>query len=179
MLKMISPRTRTLIEARQGGAAVELAMIAPLFLLILLITIELCIMLYTQSVLDASARTAARQIRTGQVQSSATPQTAFQNTFCANVSIAISCGSVAMDIESFANFSSMSLPAVQTDKKGNVTNANFAPGGPGSAVAVRVFYTYHFVVPWVSFMLNPNGNGVILQSTVVFQNEPFPTGVGG
>jgi len=69
----------------------------------------------------------------------------------------------------------MSLTPVKTNKSGQVTNNTFTPGNPGSAVAVRVFYTYQFIVPWVSQVLNPGGNGVVLESTVVFQNEPYPT----
>jgi len=169
----------SLIRSRQGNAAVEMAMIAPIFILLLLITVELGIMLYTQSVLDGAARTAARQIRTGQIQSSGTPLSTFTTTFCNNVSIAVNCGAVAIDVESFTSFSSMSLTPVQVNKSGQVTNSSFTPGGPGSAVAVRVFYTYNFIVPWVSLILNPSGNGVVLQSTVVFENEPYPTGVAG
>jgi Flp pilus assembly protein TadG len=168
-----------LLQSRGGSAAVEMAMIAPIFLLMLLITIELGIMLYTQSVLDGAARIAAREIRTGQVQASSTPLTTFTTVFCNNVSIAVNCANVAIDVESFATFSSMSLNPVQVNKKGQVTNNAFTPGSPGSAVAVRVFYTYNFFVPWVSLILNPNGNGVVLEATVVFENEPYPTTVSG
>jgi len=168
-----------LIRSRRANAAVEMALVAPIFVVMLLNTIELGIMLYQQSVLDGSARIAARQIRTGQVQSATNPLTAFTTAFCNNASIVVSCSQVSIDVESFANFSSMTLAPVTVNKKGQVTNNTFTPGGPGSAVAVRVFYTYQFTIPWVSFLLNPNGNGVVLQSTVVFQNEPYPTAVTG
>jgi len=171
----LGKRIRSYATDRRGSTAEEFALIAPVFILMLLIVFELGYMIFTQSVLDGAARTAARMIRTGQIQSAGNPLSTFQTALCGNLAGVISCGSVSTDVESFGNFSAMSLPPLTTDTNGNVTNNTFAPGTPNSAVAVRVAYTYHFFVPLVAQFLNPGGNGVVLLSTVVFKNEPYPT----
>ena len=168
-------RIRQFWRACGGSTAEELALIAPVFILLMLITIELGYMLFTYSVLDGGARTAARLVRTGQVQTKASPLSTFTTALCDNVSSVIPCASIATDVESFANFSTMSPAALTRDKTGKVTNNAFVPGGPNAAVAVRVAYTYHFMVPWVDSILDSGGNGVVLLSTVVFKNEPYPT----
>ncbi len=54
----------------EGGAtAVEFAIVGSVFLMLLLAIFELGFMVFVQSVLDGSARSAARMIRTGQAQS--------------------------------------------------------------------------------------------------------------
>lgn len=62
----------------RGVAAIEFAILSPLFLMLLLAIFELGYMVFVQSVLDSSARTAARLIRTGQAQASGSAQTNFQ-----------------------------------------------------------------------------------------------------
>jgi Flp pilus assembly protein TadG len=169
-------RILAFLRDRHGNAAEELALVAPIFILMLLIIIELGYMLFSQAVLDGAARTAARLVRTGQAQANADPLGTFEAALCSNLSGVIPCGSVATDVESFATFSSMSPAPLTKDKNGNVTNNAFTPGTANSAVAVRVAYTYHFFLPFVAQFLNPGGNGVVLLSTVVFKNEPYPTG---
>jgi len=167
-------RLHKLWRSCSGATGEELALIAPVFILMMLVTIELGYMIFTYSVLDGAARTAARLVRTGQAQAKADPLGTFTAAVCTNVNGVIPCGSIVTDVESFGTFSTMTPAAVTTDKSGNVTNNAWVPGGPNAAVDVRVFYTYHFMVPFVSQLLNPGGSGVLLTSTVVFKNEPYP-----
>ena len=83
---------------------------------------------------------------------------------------------MAKSLNTYVSYSRGFRPAMLDDmcKNGNVTNNSWVPGGPGAAVDVRTFYTYHFVLPFVANVLNPGGNGVVLQSTVIFKNEPYP-----
>jgi Flp pilus assembly protein TadG len=152
-----------------------MALVAPVVILMLLVTIELGYLLFVQSALDGATRNAARQVRTGQVQGSATPLTTFQNALCGGLSGVLSCSLVSMDVESFGSFSALrtNLQSIQFDKSGKMTNNAFSAGGPNQYVAVRVGYTYQFMVPWVGNIMHPGG-GVFLLSTVVFKNEPFP-----
>ncbi len=166
-------RILAFLRDRRGNTAAEMALVAPIVVLILLLTIELGYMLFSQAVLDGATRTAARMVRTGQVQSSGSPQSTFNTALCANLAGIIPCGSVVVDVESFGTFSTMNPNAVTKNAQGTVTNNSWVPGGPGAAVDVRTFYTYHFFLPFVANVLNPGGNGVVLQSTVIFKNEPY------
>jgi len=153
-----------------------MAITAPVAILMLLVTIELGYMLFLQSAIDGATRSAARQVRTGQVQSSGSPLATFQTALCSALDGALDCASLSIDVESFGSFSSLRT-GVQTlnfDQNGKMTNSAFAAGGPSQYVAVRVGYTYQFMTPWVAQILHPSG-GIFLLSTVVFKNEPFPS----
>ena len=75
----------------RGNTTVEFAVIGPTFLLLLLAVFELGYMVLVQSVLDSAARDAARMVRTGQVQTTGSPQATFQNQLCSDVGYLIGC----------------------------------------------------------------------------------------
>lgn len=170
---------RSILRNRDGGAAMEMAIIGPIFIALLLVTFDLGYMLFCQSTLDGAARVAARMVRTGQAQNSADPTGAFFGALNANLGGVIKPALVTADVESFADFSTLntSLPPLVDPKTGKPVS-NFTPGVPNNAVAVRVSYVYNFMVPWVGSLLYSTATSPTsarLESTVVFKNEPYPT----
>jgi hypothetical protein len=183
-----------LMRDRRGMMAVEFALVGPPFLLLLLAVIELGLTLLTQSVLDGSARDAARLIRTGQVQANVDPIGFFQSRLCADMSVVpflSDCGSKALfAVQQFANFGSVAFTPCTKNANSNAsggTACTFNPGQAGQVIGVRVSYPRTYLIPWVGACLTggqcwmgigsgptSGGSGVTtLMSTVVFQNEPF------
>jgi Flp pilus assembly protein TadG len=177
-----------------GVAAVEMALVGPLFLLLLLAIIELGLILTTQTVLDGASRDAARLIRTGQAQSQGSPITTFQSLLCSKMSVLMSVSncqsSVVFDVQVFSSFSAVSFsPCARSfNQTGGGTACSFSPGVGGDIVAVKVSYPRPFLIPWVGACLSGgrcwtgpgsasgtgSGSGTTtLTSIVVFQNEPF------
>lgn len=189
-----SGRLRELFGDRHGAVAVELAFVAPPFLLLLLVIVELGLTLTTQSVLDGATRDAARLIRTGQVQSQSSPITTFQTLLCSEMSTLMSvakCDSnVIFEVQTFSNFGSVSFTpcTLNANQTGSGTVCSFSTGTGGKIVAVRAIYNRSFIIPWVGACLsggscwtgpgsaggsNPGTGGITLTSTVIFRNEPF------
>jgi Flp pilus assembly protein TadG len=179
-----------------GSAAIQLAFVAPPFFLLLLAIIELGLTLATQSILDGAARDAARLIRTGQIQTQGSPITAFQTQLCSEMSSLMSVSqcnsSVIFEVQVFTNFGSVSFtPCTQNaNQTGTGTACNFSPGTAGQIIGVQASYPRPFIIPWVGACLsggscwaglgtsngsNPGTGTVTLTSTVIFQNEPFPS----
>jgi Flp pilus assembly protein TadG len=159
-----------------GGSTVEFAIVGTIFLMLLLAIFELGFMVFVQSVLDGSARSAARMIRTGQVQANGNPQNAFQTALCSGASAVIGCGNLLYQVQEFASWSATQT-ALNTppkrDKYGNLITAGFTAGTCGDIVAVQVTYNYQFFTLWIGSQLGGSLNSAFLMSTVVFQNEPF------
>jgi Flp pilus assembly protein TadG len=133
-------------------------------------------MLFVQSVLDNAARDAARLVRTGQAQSAASPQTAFQTLLCNTVGSLIGCGNLVYQSKVFNDWSSAqsSVNAPLTrDVNGNFLTSGFSAGTQGQIIVVTVTYNYPFFTPWVGGYLGSGHNSAYLMSTVVFQNEPY------
>jgi Flp pilus assembly protein TadG len=161
----------------RGATAVEFAIVGSLFLMLLLAIFELGYMVFVQSVLDSSARTAARQIRTGQVQASGNAQTNFQTALCAEVSSVIGCGSLIFQVQKFANWTAtqtaVNTPPARDPVTGLLIPVVFNAGTCGDVVAVQVTYNYKFFTLWIGQQLGDSMQSAFLMSTVVFQNEPF------
>lgn len=180
-----------------GSILIEMAMVAPIFFLLLGAIIELGITLFTQSVLDGAARDAARIIRIGAVQGQTSPITAFQNQLCSELGLLVlaNCSgansTVLFSVQTFANFGAVSFPVCNqnANQSGTGTPCPFQPGTGGEIVGVQVTYNRPFIIPWVGQCLTGGtcwllgGNGLDgthgtgkakLVSTVVFKNEPFP-----
>ncbi|MBV9859497.1 MAG: pilus assembly protein [Alphaproteobacteria bacterium] len=185
---------RHLARDRKGMVALEMAFVGAPFLLLLVTILDLGLMLATQSVLEGSARDAARLIRTGQVQSQTSPITTFQTLLCSDMSSIMSTAtcqaSVIFEVQTFSNFGSISLtPCTQNaNQSGSGTPCSFTPGSASQIVAVQATYNRPFIVPWVSACLtggtcwigpsmangsNPGSGTAPLISTVIFKNEPF------
>jgi Flp pilus assembly protein TadG len=161
-----------------GGISVEFAMIAPIFLLLLLAIFELGYMVFVQSVLDGSARDAARLIRTGQVQTNSNPQQDFQTLLCNEMAQFVGCSSLLYNVQTYSSWSAaqtgLSQP-VTRNSSGTMTNASWTPGSSSQIVIVQVTYNRSFITSWITQYLGGPYGTAFLTSTVVFQNEPFPT----
>src|SRR6185437_8925605 len=86
-LILLGPLKRWLLTTDdRGSTAIEFAIIASSFMVMLLAAFEFGYMLFVQSALDNAARDAARLIRTGQAQNSANPTTTFSTLLCNEIS---------------------------------------------------------------------------------------------
>jgi Flp pilus assembly protein TadG len=161
----------------RGVTTVEFAIIGSLFLVLLLATFELGYMVFVQSVLDSSARSAARLIRTGQAQSSANAQSYFQTALCDAVSSIVGCGNIVYQARQFVNWgtaqTALNTPPQRDKVTGKIISVGFTAGNCGDIVAVQVMYDHKFFSPWIGSVLGGASNSAFLMSTVVFQNEPF------
>jgi len=155
----------------RGAVAVEFALIAPIFLLMIVMTFELGLVLLTQSALDNAAQNAARLILTGQAQTGG-GAAAFKSQLCADVGILIPCASLQYNVQAANSFSALN-GTVTTDASGNMTGGQFSPGTPGQSVLVQVGYNRTYITGWVGSILGGGHNSSLLLSTVAFQNEPY------
>jgi Flp pilus assembly protein TadG len=175
----------------RGTTLIEFALVAPMFIFLLLAVIEIGLTMLTQFTLDGAARSAARLVRTGQVQSGG-GITTFQNQLCSQVeTLLTSCSGILFEVQEFANFGSINFTPCTSNANANPPGnapCPFVPGTGGEVVGVRVSYARPYIVPWVGECLTtghcwlglgtsasaPSGTyTTTLMSTVVFQNEPF------
>jgi Flp pilus assembly protein TadG len=160
----------------RGAAAVEFAIVGGSFMLMLLAAFEFGYMLFVQSVLDNAARDAARLIRTGQAQNSASPTSTFSTLLCNEVGSLIGCGSIVYQAQVFNNWSAAQT-AVNTpptrNSNGTFVSSGFSAGTPGQIMVVTVTYNYPFFTPWIGGLVGGSSQSALLMSTVVFQNEPY------
>jgi len=162
-------------DNRTGGAAIEFAIVAPVFFALLFAIIETALMFFAGQVLETMTEDAARMILTGQAQTANYQQADFHKAVCDRIPAIFSCGNLYVDVESFSNFSSVTLNS-EINGVGQFQSGNmqYNPGGPGDVVVVRVFYPWQLFVTGLGW--NPSNlqnNQRLLVATAAFQNEPY------
>jgi Flp pilus assembly protein TadG len=169
---------------RAGSAAVEFALVAPVFFALLFAIIETGIIFLANQVLETVAQDSARLIMTGQAQAAAYTQSTFASkVVCPTdgsglANVLFTCANVFVDVESYPGGSFASVPSPlpsQIDAGKNfINNMVYLPGGPGDIVVVRMFYAWPQVVTGLGYNItNLTGNKRLLYATAAFRNEPF------
>jgi Flp pilus assembly protein TadG len=154
-----------------GGAAVEFAIAGPVTILLACMAVDMGLALFTQAALDNGARDAARLIMTGQVQMAGGSPAPFTARLCADVSYLVPCGSVQYNVAAAKSFAALTTATIGSN--GTLLDPQFVPGTPGQDVMVQVAYYRTPIVPWLGEFLGGQ-SGLLLMSTITFQNEPFP-----
>lgn len=156
-----------------GATAMEFGMIAPVFLFLVFTILETSIYYYKQSHLKFVLSQAGRDLQTGEIQKSSTPQDDFDAEVCAAAEVVFDCTKVYIDVRSFSTIADVVFPDPTFDSTGKPTNFVFQPGGPSQITAMRASATYNFITPFLTDILQPDGKPVILVGFSIFKNEPF------
>ena len=167
-------RLRRFRKEEKGVTAVEFALLAAPFFLLLFAIIETCLTFFANANMDSVVSQAGRMIRTGQAQTQGWGETDFVNYICDRMTLISDCTSnLNVDVQTFPTFTSVVF-APLIDADGNVVqNHRFEPGTAGDIVLVRAYYVWHVVSPTAIGLSNVSGDGRLLVSSVAFRNEPF------
>jgi Flp pilus assembly protein TadG len=165
---------------RRGSAAVEFALVAPLFFALLFAIIETALMFFASQVLETVTQNSARMILTGQAQTANYTQQQFHdNVVCPAGSLALvlfSCSAtgIYIDVESYPSFSNVNITSHIDGSKNFIPTMNYSTGGPGDIVVVQLFYQWPMYVTGLGFNItNLNGSKRLLVATAAFRNEPY------
>ena len=167
-------RLRRFRKEENGVTAVEFALLAAPFFLILFAIIETCIVFFANANMDSVMAQAGRMIRTGQAQMQGWGETDFVNFICDRMTLISDCSqNLNVDVQTFPSFNSVVF-APLIDADGNIIEHHrFEPGTAGDIVLVRAYYVWHVLSPTAIGLSNVSGDGRLLVSSVAFRNEPF------
>lgn len=188
-------KIRALFADNRATSVAEFAMLSPVFIGVTFLLLYVGLYQYYAAGLSYTTQKAAREILVGNVANGSTVNlsTFLENDLCPNLPSAMSCGSVVVNsivlsAQSTAQGASTWWTLMNANQTGlapppmNNAQTSFCIGGPGSTVALEVYYPMPF---WAfPFMNTPtttfNGQPVIwIASTAAFKNEPFSTAYAG
>lgn len=160
---------------RRGSAAVEFALVAPVFFALLFAIIETAIVFFAGQVLETVTQDSARMIMTGQAQTGGYSQSDFKTYVCGRITVLFDCtNGISIDVQSYSAFSSVSISNPIDGGKNFVPPNNYSPGGPGDIVVVRLFYQWPLIVTGLGYNIsNLTGSKRLLTATAAFRNEPY------
>jgi Flp pilus assembly protein TadG len=169
-------RAARLRTNQSGAAAVEFAIIAPVFFFLMFVIAETALVFIAEQVMDNAVFETARLIRTGQAQNSGMTAQQFKDDVCSRMSVFVKCSSsdFYLDVKSYATFGDMVLtqPTNPDDTFKDPGTFNF--GQANDIVVVRAYYQWPTNKIFGSLSLKNLSNGKrLIGSFAAFRNEPY------
>lgn len=160
-----------------GFTAVEFAMVAIPFLMLLFGIMIVGLFYFTTFSLENAVEEAARLIRTGQVQESGMTAADFKKEVCDRAPPFVDCvGKMRVNVQNYTGFGTIVTPSC-VDTGGDLVapeGTSFNAGGSGDVVLVTVCYEWELAgqLPFLKLGTMDNGSALI-QASTTFRTEPY------
>ena len=168
---------RRLIRSERGAAAVEMALVATPFVMLLFGIVEIAMIFMISASLENGMDIAARTIRTGQFQTGGTATAAaFKTTICNTFGwFQSDCtNNLSVDVRTYSTFASVTAPQPVSNGVFNSGALTFQPGSANDIVVVRAYYKWTLLAPMFNQAFQQlNGGVALLTTTAAFRNEPY------
>ena len=168
---------------KRGSTAMEFAMLAIPFALLVFAILESCISFAGQEVMANITDDVARQLRTGQLQKSNVTEASIKQLICDRLEIMVAknCPGLLVDLREYATFAdaaTASFKIVDGDivltQGTNSMNFAVSPGLAESKNMLRVFYKWPVMTDFMAKqMANLKDGNTLHFASVTWQNEPF------
>lgn len=185
---------RRIIRSRDGAAAIEFALLAIPYFMIIFAIIETFIAYTGEQLVANAVDTLSRKLRTGNItynlgRSTDMNQVQFRTAFCSEVSILIKCSAseiatpnkLLIDVRSFSTFAQIPT-TIPISSSGDLdrTSMAYAPGAQKTINMMRAYYQWDIVTdlirPYIS-NIRPSGGTpsyFLIVETSNFRNEDYP-----
>lgn len=151
-------RLRRFRRDRRGSAAVEFALVAPMFFALLFALLETGLVFFAGQLLETGVQDGARLMYTSQTLSAAD----FKAAVCARPSLLMDCSKIDIDVRSYDPGTAIAITD-PIDGSGNYISGNLVyqpPPFPSSkTVVVRGFYQWPLFVTQLGYNIANIGRG--------------------
>jgi len=164
---------------RDGTAAIEFAIIAPVFLALMFSIFEVGWFHFVNSTVNIATTQSARIVRTGQVQLGGTSEQEYFQSVCNVVDIFGECDTtLTVDVTTFADFAALAMDTSDATcrdaPQAEIDNIPYNPGNENEIVRVRICVLYKTINPAIGVNLSETGSSIRrVSSTLIFRNEPY------
>jgi Flp pilus assembly pilin Flp len=185
-------RHRLFIADGDGATAVEFALVAPVFFLLIIGMIELSLVMMANAILQSAVGDAARTGITGNSPAGSSRTEAIEAAIDDLTGEILDPTRLQLDELVYPSFDSIGKPEPFTDQNGNGAYDTGEPftdingnghwdadmgaaglGGPGDIVLYRARYDWQLITPFIRNVFLPDGV-IHLEATTAVRNEPFP-----
>ena len=172
-------------RSRRGATAVEFALIATPFFAMLFALMEIMMIFFVQTTLEAAVAEESRLIRTGQAQSTTAPisKAQFKQRVCDKMYGLASCTDrLFVMVQAFNSAPTAAQTTPWADGSlvpGSAADEPYEASTAGQLVIVRSYYVWPLLTPGLSSVFKNYSSGTLgnsnrmLVATSAFSNEPF------
>lgn len=174
-LARIAASVRRLARARDGATAVEFALIATPFFLLLMGILELALVFLVSTTLEHATQDASRMIRTGEFQEAGgVSADDFEDLVCDRLAWIGDTCKAQLDVDVRAYGTLKAMVDAQAGTPYDPDETCFEAGGPREVVLVRTSFRWKIFTPLLAPSMATTGDGKrLIRSTTAFKNEPF------
>jgi Flp pilus assembly protein TadG len=158
---------------RRGSAAVEFALVAPIFFALLFAIMETALVFFASQVLETGVQDTGRLLYTSQ----GTNAVDFKQNLCDRVTVLLSCADVCVDVRSYDAGTPITITD-PIDASGNFNGSCLyqPPTKLDQTVVVRAFYQWPLVVTGLGYNIANIGRGTsnskrLLAATSAFRPQ--------
>lgn len=167
-----------LVKDRSGATAIEFALLAIPFSLLVFAILESCISFAAEQLLINATDDIAREVRTGQLRPDDLSGSKLHDLVCARIEIIVAsgCPGLFVDLREFDTFQDAAAIKVKLTPDGDLDTTGFTvdPGPSLSRNMLRVFYKWPIITDFLrKAMSNLKDGKTLLFATATWQNEPF------
>ncbi len=180
--------TSSLVRCDSGVTTLEFALIAPVFLLMVMGIIEFAMIMFTAVVLESATNETSRLGKTGYIAPGSTRQQEIINNVISHTTGLLDPNKITVSTEVYANFNNIGQPEPCLTQKcgGGVAGTDYVDvngnghwdqdmgaaglGNAGDVVVYTVSYPWSIMTPIVSAVI---GNTLTLTARTVVRNEPY------
>jgi Flp pilus assembly protein TadG len=167
---------------RRGSTALEFAMLAVPFALLVFAILESCISFAGQEVMANITDDVARQLRTGQIRQANVTEATLKTMICSRLEIMVAkdCPGLEVDLRAYPSFAAAAQAGFMI-QDGEIaltgtTPATFtvSPGLAESINMLRVFYKWPVMTDFMAkSMANLKDGNTLHFASMTWKNEPF------
>jgi len=165
---------------KNGAAAVEFAIVVPVFLIIMFSTFEVGWFYFVNASVDAATIGIAREIRTGQIKgdTSFDVDEFFEEEVCPKLQFFGECDArLTAEVRVFDTFAELASNnddmICRDDDPENVDDIVVDPGGEKDIVRIRLCLIYDTLNPAIGVNLANESGQRRIMSTYIIKNEPY------
>lgn len=177
---MFNAKVKTFLSARHGVAALEFALVAPLYFALIMSGIELGWIMTKSTMLDYAVINASKFVYTGAAQQNSLSNTDIEDFICSRALILTNCNqNITVELTPITAITSPPTTDIQCRDAAD-TSINpvvtYDPGAGSTIVFMRVCVSTEIFTPFLGVGLalpkNDQGRYEMITSTA-FVNEPF------
>jgi Flp pilus assembly protein TadG len=175
-----SMNTKGLLRSKGGNALIEFALLAPVFLMLVMGLAEFVLFQYKSYAVNYVIHEATRRLQTGEVQNTPPPsgqtgRDVFKQKICAAAGALIDCEMIDCDVRRFPNIASIQYTTPIFNSSGRATNFQYLPGVQNEYTVVQGSYPHSFVTPFMATMFGAGDatRPAILSSFSIILGEPW------
>ncbi|MBN9056138.1 MAG: pilus assembly protein TadG [Shinella sp. 65-6] len=172
---------------RDGATAIEFAILAIPFFVILFASLETFAAFMGDQLLASATDTMARKIRTGEIRPGLAEKD-FRKAFCEEIKILMPCSAaeiitpnkLLLDVRHFNKYADIPQTVPLVDGDLSTKDFKFDPGGKKTINIVRAYYRWDIITdlvrPLLSNIRSADGSrqNYLMVATVIMQNEDYP-----